>query len=173
MIHKAFEVIGERVMIRNVLDTTQLLKYRKILNGKSDYIALDVSRVRELVRSGVDEKLGIFQESERFRTTLEGGRSALDFIEPVYNPNPIEEEYAKGINPRERVNPKNPILSFHYGIDHLKLKYIGNQEGTHVFKGNLNYVQGVFYNDGNFEVFNKYVEPLRKAGFEIYPVGVG
>ena len=137
MIHKAFEVIGERVL-------------------------LNVMRGNKKV-----SKLGIFQESERFQTTAKGApRPALDFIEPVYSPNPTIEELAKGIHPRERIHPKNPILSFHYGVDHLKLMYIERKEGAHVFEGELNYAQGTFFNDGNFEVYDRYKEVLKRAGFK-------
>ncbi|MEK6952017.1 MAG: hypothetical protein AABX29_03305 [Nanoarchaeota archaeon] len=135
MTHKAFEVIGERILL---IDTS----YRN--------------------------KEGIFQESNRFQTTAEGSpRPALDFIEPIYHANPTVEELAKGLNPRERVNPNNPILSLHLGIDQLKLSYRGKREESHVFKGELSYVQGVFFNDGNFEVYDKYKESLSKAGFKI------
>ena len=103
MTHKAFQLIGERILIVN--------------HSRRD-------------------KEGIFQESERFQTTAEGTpRHALDFIEPIYNPNPYVEEFAKGLKPRERINPDNPILSLHCGVDKLKLEYGGRKDNTHVFEG--------------------------------------
>jgi len=135
MAHKAFDIIGERVL---VVDPT----YRN--------------------------KEGIFQESRHYQTTAEGApRPALDFIEPIYNPNPNIEKFAKGLDPRERVHSENPILSLHLGVDHLKLHYRGQRAGAHVFEGELNYVQGTFLNDGNFEVFDKYRDALRNAGFDV------
>lgn len=135
MVHKLFEIIGERII---VVDTAHRMKE------------------------------GIFLESENYQTTAEGTlRPALDFIEPMYNPNPIVEELAKGRIPRERINPDNPILSINLGIDHLKLIYQGKNNGIHLIKGELEYVAGAFFNDGNFEVFDKYRESLRKAGFKI------
>lgn len=135
MTHRAFEVIGERILI---------------------------------VDSSHRNKEGIFQESENFQTTAEGRpRQALDFIELIYDANPTVEELARGINPRERINPNSPILSLHLGVDQLKLQYRGRREGSHVFEGELNYVRGVFFNDGNFEVYDKYKAPLRKAGFKV------
>jgi len=140
MVHKAFEVVGERVL-------------------------LDVS----LEEIGRVKKLGIFQESDKYETTVEGApRPALDFIEPIYKPNSAQEMFAKGLIPRERRHSQNPILSFHLGIDHLKLNYKGEREGIHIFEGGLDYVAGLFYNDGNFEVFDRYREPLKKAGFKIF-----
>jgi hypothetical protein len=53
------------------------------------------------------------------------------------------------------------------GVDQLKLNYRGKREGSHVFEGELSYVQGVFFNDGNFKVYDKYKDPLRNAGFKI------
>lgn len=135
MTHKAFELIGERILI---VDFT----YRN--------------------------KEGIFQESEHFDTTAEGTpKAALDFIEPIYNANPSVEEFAKGRVPRERMNPNNPILSIHRGVDHLKLRYIGRREQTNLFEGSLEYEQGVFYNDGNYGIYDRYKEALKKAGFQI------
>ena len=135
MTHKAFEVIGERIL---------------------------------LVNSSHKNKEGIFQESSDFQTTAKGSpRPALDFIEPIYHTNPTVEELAKGLNPGEKINLGNPILSLHLGVDQLKLTYRGKREGSYVFEGELSYVQGVFFNDNNFEVYDKYREPLRKAGFKI------
>ena len=113
-------------------------------------------------------KEGIFQESRHYKTTAEGvPRPALDFIEPIYDANPGIEELAKGLNPRERVHPENPILSLHRGVDHLRLHYRGQREGVHLFEGELNYVQGAFLNDGNFEVFDRYKDALRHARFDV------
>lgn len=137
MVHKAFEIIGERVS----------------------------------VNAGYRRKEGIFQESEKFQTTAEGGpRPAIDFIEPIYDANPSIEEIAKGLDPHERINPDNPILSLYLGVDHLKLGYAGKRGGMHIFEGLLDYTQETFFNDGNFEVYNKYVMPLKRAGFRIKPV---
>jgi hypothetical protein len=123
MVHKAFEVIGKRI----ILD----VKYR--------------------VEDRIERKIkgGIFQESEKFDTNLEGYiRPALDFIEPDYNPNSLIELSAKGRIPRERINPRNPILSIHFAIDPALLKYEGVERGTHKFKGILWYVEGMYINDG-------------------------
>jgi hypothetical protein len=138
MIHKAFEVVGERVLLEVFVDG--LLKQKK----------------------------GIFWESEQFKTTAEGNlRPALDFIQPLYESNQLMELLAMGREPRKRINPKNPILSIHYGVDQLLLKYGGKEKGFHRFVGELDYMLGVFLNDGNFEVYDKYREPLKKAGFRI------
>ncbi len=135
MTHKAFELIGQRILI--------------------------VDRAHR-------NKEGIFQESERFQTTAEGApRPALDFIEPVYNPNFVAEEFAKGLKPRDRINPDNPILSVHCGIDQLKLRYRGRKNNAQIFEGELDYVQAALFNDGNFEVYNKYRAQLKRAGFKI------
>ena len=85
MVHKAFEVIGEKVLI---------------INSSRGY------------------KEGVFQESNQFQTRAEEvPRLALDFVEPIYDANPSVEELAKGVNPRERIDPDNPILSLHMGVD--------------------------------------------------------
>jgi len=136
MTHKAFEIIGERVLI---VDKTHR------------------------------NKEGIFQESGDYQTTAEGtSRPALDFIEPIYDANSSVEEFAKGMNPRERIHPRNPVLSLHLGVDQLKLEYKGRPEGHHVFEGELSYVIGAFFNDGNFEVYDRYRNPLKETGFEIH-----
>ena len=121
-----------------------------------------------LVDTAHKTKEGIFLESEDYQTTAEGKpRPALDFIVPMYRPNPIVEELAKGRIPRERINPHNPVLSINLGIDHLKLNYISKNNGIHLVKGELEYVMCVFFNDGNFEVFDKYKKQLREVGFKI------
>jgi len=133
-LHKAFELIGKRILI---------------------------------VDSAHRNKEGIFQDSTRFQTTTEGiTRLALDFIEPIYNPNPGIEEIAKGQVPKERIDPRNPILNFHFGVDHLRLCYILKRGRTHLFGGELVYVGGGFINDGN-EVYDRYRESLRNAGFDV------
>ncbi len=114
------------------------------------------------------DREGILQESKEYQTTAEGVlRPALDFIEPRYNPNPELEEIARGLNPRERVDPRNPILSLHFGIDHLKLDYNGKEGINHIFKGELVYMKGGFINDGNQEIYEIYREALRSAGFDV------
>jgi len=72
-----------------------------------------------------------------------------------------------GRNPQLRINPKNPILSLHLGIDHLQLNYVGERDGARVFEGNLVYVMGTFVNDGNTQVYDRYREALKKSGFKI------
>jgi hypothetical protein len=139
MTHKAFEHIGKRVLI---VDPTHR------------------------------NKEGIFQESEDYFTMAEGTpRPALDFIEPKYDTSPLLEILARisflGFDPFERIHPENPLLSFHFGVDHLKLQYSGQRNGTHVFEGKLIYAGGTFVNDGNFEVFDRYKDALRAAGFDI------
>ena len=137
-IHKAFELIGQRILIIDSVDRN---------------------------------KKGIFQESKEYQTNAEGGlRPALDFIEPIYSPNKKVEFYAKSKIPKERINSRNPVLSLHLGLDHLKLNYKWQKNRCHVFEGELNYICGVFFNDGNSEVFNSYVKQLNKAGFEVYEV---
>jgi len=143
MTHKAFEATGERVLLRAGINQT-LLKVPTI-----------------------EEKLGIFWESDKFKTTLEGGRAAIDFIQPLYAVNQQIEQIAKGRVPRGRINPKNPILSLHCGIDHTELKYQGRKDGAHLFEGKLVYIVGYFVNDGNFEVYDKYRAALKKAGFSV------
>lgn len=87
MVHKAFEVIEKRI----ILD----VKYR--------------------VKDRIERKIkgGIFQESEKFDTNLEGYiRPALDFIEPIYNANPAVEIYAMGRIRKKRVNPRNRFCQY-------------------------------------------------------------
>jgi hypothetical protein len=135
MAYKAFEVIGEKILIID--------KERK-------------------------QKLGIFFESETFDTDAEEPiRPALDFIEPLYKTNSVIERYARGKVPRERINPRNPILSIHFGLDHTLLNYMGKIDEVHTFAGELWYPQGMYINDGNFEIYNKYRESLKKAGFKV------
>ena len=120
-----------------------------------------------IIDSAHRNKEGIFQDSTRFQTTAEGiKRPSLDFIEPIYNPNSGMEEIAKGQVPKERIDQSNPILNFHFGVDHSRLDYRGQKRECHVFEGELSYVGGGFINDGN-EVYDKYREALRNAGFEI------
>lgn len=184
MIHKAFEVIGERVLI---IDKTPIKSFDKKTAKGFEELLKSLGRKgsvsADTKRNARKEKLGIFLESEKFMTDLYGGRAALDFIEPLYKPSSLIEELAKGEVPRERVHSNNPILSICYGIDSLLLNYEGEEEiplskirfpleevariMVHKFTGELWYVQGVFYNDGNFEVYDKYKEPLRREGFFI------
>ena len=133
-------------------------------------------------------KLGIFQESFKYATTAEGQkRPALDFIHPIYHPSAEVEALAKGLSPKQTRHKENPILSLHMGIDHLKLKYNGlfyvpddikqnyttNSElelmieKAYFLTGELDYVEGAFANDGNSEIYDKYKEALKKAGFYI------
>ncbi|MBU0760887.1 MAG: hypothetical protein KJ600_02290 [Nanoarchaeota archaeon] len=111
---------------------------------------------------------GIFCESKEFRV-VEGSESrpALNFIEPIYDPSSEVVRFARGRAQGERIHPDNPILSFHFGVDHLKLRYTGKHNGVHIFDGELDYKFRVFFNDGNSGVYDKYKEPLRKAGFEV------
>lgn len=135
-----------------------------------------IGKAVALTLQGSRNKIGLFQESNEYATTAEGARRpALDFIEPLYQTNPMIEKLAKGKNPRERVCTENPILSLHLGIDHLRLRYGGKLqlsfEGkniiVHFFRGELMYVCGAYFNDGNFEVYDQYREVLRKAGFRV------
>ncbi len=128
MIHKAFGVIGERVLIIDVSENKTFNEktvkgFEELLKsfGRKGLVIADTKR------SIQKQKFGIFLESETFMTDLYGGRASLDFIEPMYNPSSLIEELAKGKIPKE----------------------------------------GVFYNDGNFEVYDKYKEPLRSVGFFI------
>ena len=137
MVHKLFEVVGERILI--------------------------------IDRKWGRNKEGIFQENEDYVTHAEGNpRPALDFIEPVYNPNSWIEDLARGRKPRQRIHPGNPILSLHCGLDQLKLEYRGKREGHHTFEGELIYLFGVYFNDGNFEVYDMYKDPLKRVGFEVH-----
>ena len=142
MQHKAFEIIGERVKIVS-----------------NDY-----------------SSLGIFQPTifslenkcfccEEIIKVVPG--KTLDFISPVYQPNQIQEKIAMDKAPRERINARNPILHFWLGLDLNKIIYLGKGEKTHSFIGDLHGADA-YFNDGNFEVYDKYKEPLRKAGFDIY-----
>lgn len=175
MAHKAFEVIGERAELNYVRSNSWSREIPQLLEFIGRY---DARAIKKLLKTKKDvergRKFGIFQESRDF-TTVEGGieKPALDFIEPVYNTNLLMEEFAKGRIPLARINPDNPILSFHCGVDHLLLEYEGVKNGEHIFTGPLWYFQGVFYNDGNWEVFNKYAKQLKKAGFEVFPVNLG
>lgn len=184
MVHKAFEVIGERVLI---IDTSVKKPFdEKTARGFEELLksfGRDVSVSADTKRNSRKEKLGIFLESEKFMAELYGGRAALDFIELLYKPSSLIEELVRGKVPREKVHSNNPILSICYGIDPLLLNYEGEEEiplskicfpseevariMVHKFTGELWYAQGVFYNDGNFEVYDKYKEPLRRAGFFI------
>lgn len=147
MAHKAFEVIGEKIIV-----------YRDNLG---------IEGIFQTNQFSIKQKCACCGE------TIEviPGRT-LDFVSPLYTQSPFIERLAMGKIPRERINPRNPILHFWSGIDLSKLEYAGKNYEKHIFKGEL-HAPGVYFNDGNFEVFNKYVEPLRKAGFEIYAVGVG
>jgi len=172
MTHEAFEVLGERVLLEFTHSPSWYNEIPTLLQTLGRY---DTQRIKDLLASKTDiesgQKLGIFHESEEFRTVESGiEKPALDFIQPIYRTNPAQEENAKGKVPKERVNPLNPILSLHLGIDHLLLEHKDTKNGAHIFTGPLWYVQGVFYNDGNWEVFNKYVEPLKKAGFKAFSV---
>ena len=137
MTYKAFKIIGERVL---VVDPTHR------------------------------NKEGIFQNSSHYQTTLKRAsrpRPALDFIEPIYNPNSDLEALAREMDPRERIHSENPILSLHLGVNHLNLQYKGQKSGVHIFEGELEFIMGTFLHDGNLTVFNKYKSALKKAGFDI------
>lgn len=67
MVHKAFEIIGEPVLIQ--LEETNKIKVLK---------------------------LGIFQESSKYATTAEGDkRPAIDFIHPIYYPSDKVKELSR------------------------------------------------------------------------------
>lgn len=58
-------------------------------------------------------------------------------------------------------------MSIYFAIDPALLKYEGIEKGAHKFKGILWYVEGMYINDGNPEIYDKYRGPLKKAGFRI------
>lgn len=158
MVHKAFEIIGEPVLIQ--LEGINKFKWFK---------------------------LGIFEESSEYITKAEGDeRPAIDFIHPIYYSSDKVKELSRGKNPKKTISINNPILSLHYAIDHPKLIYNGlvhvpediktaytptslelKIKEAHFFTGDLNYVLGAFCNDGNYEVYDKYRKALKKAGFNL------
>jgi len=94
--------------------------------------------------------------------------SLPDFLRPVYNPSKGVEDCAKGVKPfRERINPENPVLSFHFAVDSTCLDYVGKRGEVYAFQArkSLVYEYGEILNDGHFEIFNQYVHLLEKAGF--------
>jgi hypothetical protein len=144
MSHKAFEIIGERTIVdHNGRNVEGIFKKSQV------YIKQKCSCCENII------------EIIPWKT--------LDFVIPVYDTNPKIERLAMGRIPQERINMQNPILHLWSGVDLNKLEYNSKENGSHIFKGEL-HGPGVYVNDGNFGVFNKYVEPLRKAGFEIYAV---
>lgn len=124
---------------------------------------------RAIITDGLEKKLGIFEISNRFKSLTFDGSSALDFIQPLYGiVDQYIEELAKGKQRRERIDPKNPILYFHMGVDLRRLAYTGTEkDGSHLLEGRLTSSSIAYLNDGNSDYY-KYVINLKKAEFEIY-----
>ncbi len=124
---------------------------------------------RAVINDGLENKLGIFEISDRFKTPMLDGSQALDFIEPLYGDvDKYIEEFAKGTQKKERVYLKNPILHFHRAVDLSKLVYLNvEHDRGHLLEGKLSSKSWEYLNDGNSDYY-KYVSNLKKAGFEIY-----
>ena len=56
-----------------------------------------------------------------------------------------------------------PKASFWPKNSNLELKV----KETHFFTGELDYIEGSFCNDGNFEIYDRYKQALKKAGFYV------
>lgn len=139
MVNKAFEVIGNRILIVDLWDP----KSPRTLEG-------------------------VFLESESCYFIEEGREHpALDFVSPIYNPTKELKTLANRLNPGGIVNPANPVLSLYFGVDHSKLRYICRRNSFHVFEGKLDYTFGAFITDGNRQIYEKYRAPLKTAGFRI------
>lgn len=140
MVHKAFQVLGKKVLL-------------------------------DIVHNGARiQPLGIFGESRDYDTLAEGDpRSAIDFIAPIYDREPILEDMARGIITRERIIQDNPLLFILFGLDHLQLQYQGKRDGAYIFHSSdeLRHMLCTVVNDGNYETYDLYKEPLAKAGFKI------
>lgn len=168
MTHKAFEVIGKKVLIEKILMEEEL----NFISEKLKSGDLERSYAIKMLETGIENIGGIFLKSDHVRTTIGGGKGYLDLIQPIYTDIPevmdiVENHLTGEVYPR--INPNNPVLDIWFGVDSSKLDYLGLKEGSYVFRGNLffNHEDRLFVNDGNYEIYDKYKEPLRKAGFKI------
>lgn len=166
MANKAFEFVGKKILLLRELDNVelQMLKY----SPRNQLI-------EKIIETGVDEMCGVFQRSSPVRRTFDGRKGEIDFIEPVYTEGMINAgiiiDRCKRREPKGRLNPKNPTLRIHYGIDISVLQYCG-ENGLPTFRGSLwpNFVEDDIINDGHKYIFNKFVQSLNNAGFSAYLV---
>lgn len=168
MVHKVFEIIGERALL-----------YRELYNDESEILKKGLRKefIEQILANKAEKIVGIFQRSDSVRRTRARGKGEIDFIDPIYEEGIISSsmqiDKTKGRCPKGRINPKNPLLRIFYGIEINALEYIGYQEGLPSFRGKL-FFQNIFdddiFNEGHYNLFNRYVKPIHEAGFEVYEI---
>jgi hypothetical protein len=132
--------------------------------------------VEKYLENCVEGWQGTIAESSHL--VMENGVKALDFVEPIYEIDQKIEELAKGQVPKERIDPRNPILHFYFSINpstliykcEMDLTYKDEKIKANVFepKNEDWYSFGGYLNDGNTQEYRRYAKYLKKAGFKIY-----
>ncbi len=132
----------------------------------------------------IAERSGVIVEDEIFRffagkcafshpeKILSLQQHCYTFIQPMYRGEYNENQriLSEGFNPRPAIYRNNPILQCLIGLIpgyFRDLKSLNN--GTKIFEVDEKdyYLTAVYANDANFELYDIFIGPLRKAGFKI------
>ena len=149
-------------------------RFRKLVIGK----IVILNEPEGIQRQGVmlrDESLrpivdiGCFTSHETRKLPL--SMPCYVFVQPMYSGDytPEQERLSKGRNPRESINPLNPILQCRAGLTLGYFCFSSENDGVVEFNvvDEDYYITAVYANDGNFAFYNKYVPQLKSAGFKV------
>lgn len=160
MLHKALEVIEERVRIECLVSLPK--------KGLQDLVSgMSVSQTSQKKPQ---------TELKTARIAIEGiflkcASGSLVFVSPAYLKD-CDDNLAS-IFSRKIVHVDNPILAVRPNVDLMGLEYRGKQDGVHLFREPAAIRKYALIPDSSYERFNPYVVPLKKAGFKIRRVLVG